>query len=157
MRPRCWIAKRCCQARLDALIDAVVAGAGRLQLIAGAAGTGKTVLLRELCRRAGARGLTVLTARGGELERDFGFGLVAQLFDALVAGDERGDDLFVGAAALARPVFDAAPDAVGDDVSHSVLHGLYWLVVNLAETSPRSSPSTMCIGPTGPRCGSCST
>jgi class 3 adenylate cyclase/DNA-binding CsgD family transcriptional regulator len=121
---------------LDALIDAIVVRAARLQLIEGPAGIGKTMLMRYLCRRGAVRGLRVVTARGGELERDFGFGIVRQLFDTLLVPGHRGEDLFAGAAELARPVFDAAPGAAAEDVSHSVLHGLYWFVVNLSEASP---------------------
>ena len=46
-------------------------------------------------------------------------------------------ELLAGAAVLAEPVFAAtAAPAEGADASHSVLHGLYWLVANLAERSP---------------------
>jgi hypothetical protein len=67
---------------LEAALAAVVAGAGRLAVIDGAAGIGKTALLRE---RAHAGGVAVLSARGGELERTFPFGVVRQLFEPVVA------------------------------------------------------------------------
>ena len=43
-----------------------------------------------------------------------------------------------GAAALAEPVFSApaSTPSNGGDTTESVLHGLYWLVANLAERSP---------------------
>ena len=48
--------------------------------VCGSGGIGKTTLLAELTARARQRGADVLFARGGELERDFAFGVVGQLF-----------------------------------------------------------------------------
>jgi DNA-binding CsgD family transcriptional regulator len=83
--------------------------------------------------------VTVLAARGGELERDFGFGIVRQLLESRVAGaaEEERDRVLAGAAGLAAPVFTAADvqDNSGD-VTYATLHGLYWLVANLAERAP---------------------
>jgi DNA-binding CsgD family transcriptional regulator len=122
----------------DALTDAA-AGTGGVVLIEGLAGIGKTVLLEAMRRRAGASNMTVLTARGGELERGFGFGIVRQLLEAALIGADAGerDRLLAGAARLAEPVFtevSAAEDT--GDVAFATLHGLYWLVVNLAERAP---------------------
>ncbi|MEX2553665.1 MAG: AAA family ATPase [Actinomycetota bacterium] len=121
---------------LESLIDATVATAGRLLLIEGPPGIGKTLLLRRLRRSAAARNLLVLAARGGELERDFGFGIVRQLLEPLFVSGDRREDLLADAAGLGEPVFAAAPDSSAGDASHAVLHGLYWLVVNLAQASP---------------------
>ena len=81
----------------------------------------------------------MLAARGGELERGFGFGIVRQLLEgALIGADgaER-DRLLAGAARLAEPVFtDVAAAEETGDVAFATLHGLYWLVVNLAERAP---------------------
>ena len=75
----------------------------------------------------------VLNARAGELERDFPFGVVRQLFEAVVADP----DALAGAAATARVVF-ASPDegAPTGDASFAALHGLYWLALNLAAERP---------------------
>ena len=121
---------------LDGFIEAAAAGAGRLLVIEGPAGIGKTLLIRELRRRAQMRGLRVLTARGGELERDFSFGMLRQLLEPAIADGHPHRDLFGGAARLAEPVFAAAPEASAGDAPHAVLHGLYWLVVNLAQPTP---------------------
>src|SRR5688500_16773603 len=72
-------------AALESLVDAAVGGTGRLMLVEGPAGIGKTLLLRELRRRAPMRGARVFTARGGQLERDFGFGVVRQLLEPAIA------------------------------------------------------------------------
>jgi DNA-binding CsgD family transcriptional regulator len=119
---------------LQALIDATFAGEPGVGLIEGAAGIGKSRLLIEARRRASAAGVRVLSARGGELEREFGFGIVSQLFEPALAGG--GEPLFAGAAHAARAVFEPSPDGAGPDPSFAVLHGLYWLSVNLSVDGP---------------------
>lgn len=122
---------------LDGLLDRAQQGESRLVVVEGPAGIGKSRLIAELRRRAQARGMPVLAAQGSELERDFPYGVVRQLFDRLVAGPD-ADALLQGAAAGARSVFDAIADAPGaeDDVSFAALHGLYWLTVNAAGDGP---------------------
>jgi predicted ATPase len=113
-------------------------GQGHLVLIDGPAGIGKTRLLAEM-RQQAAASMTVRWARASELERDYPFGVVRQLFEALVTGS--GAAALAGAAEAARPVFistvfgsqAAGPD---DSGSFAVLHGLYWLSLNLAEQRP---------------------
>ena len=73
-------------ASLDDAVAQASAGAGGVLLVEGPAGIGKTALLDQLRQRATERGLTVLTARGGELERGFGFGVVRQLLEGAVGG-----------------------------------------------------------------------
>jgi DNA-binding NarL/FixJ family response regulator len=117
-------------AALAAAVAAAEAGHGCLVLVEGPAGIGKTTLLRAACRGPGAR---VLTARGLALEQGFGYGIVRQLLDPV-----RGEDgLMDGAAALAARVFDwAEAGPVEDDVRYAAMHGLYWLVANLAARQP---------------------
>ena len=71
--------------RLDAAIAAAAAGDGGLVVIDAPAGIGKTSLL-QAARRAAAEHGTVLAARAAELEREFPFGVVRQLFEAAVTG-----------------------------------------------------------------------
>jgi DNA-binding NarL/FixJ family response regulator len=117
-------------AALAAAIAAAEAGHGTLALVEGPAGIGKTTLLRAACQGPGAR---VLTARGLALEQGFSYGIVRQLLDPV-----RGEDgLMDGAAALAARVFDwAEAGPVEDDVRYAAMHGLYWLVANLAARQP---------------------
>lgn len=116
-------------------LDDLVAGEPRLLLVEGPAGIGKTRLLTEARRLAAERSVRVLTARGSPLERSFGFGVVRQLFEPELATAERRSALLDGAAASAAPVFDVTP---GDspEGSFAVLHGLYWLAVDLSGDGP---------------------
>jgi DNA-binding CsgD family transcriptional regulator len=116
-------------------------GRGRMVLVEAAAGFGKTSLLRAAAEDAGGMGFACLRARAGELERDFAYGCVRQLLEPVVSrasGPER-DRLFTGAAALAQPLFApaaTAPLAPPADTTFSMLHGLYWLLNNLADEAP---------------------
>jgi DNA-binding CsgD family transcriptional regulator len=127
-------------AALDGALDATEAGGdGRLVLIGGAPGIGKTALLGELHARAAARGHRVLKAVGSEMERDFGFGVVRQLFSPLLRlldapGRAR---LFAGPVALTAAIFGMAePGAIDLTPTEASLYGLFWLVVALAESGP---------------------
>lgn len=122
---------------LAARIAAAAAGEGCLVAVEGPAGIGKSRLLAEGRRLAGEAGMRVLTARGGELEREFPFGIARQLFEPVIADPDLAPDALAGSAGAARSVF-AAVEAPGDgdDVSFSVLHGLYWLAANLTTAAP---------------------
>ncbi len=127
-------------AELERLIADVGGGSGALTLIEGAPGIGKTRLLGAACERARGGGLTVLSARGGELERDFAFGIVRQLLEPVLREAEPAERerLMAGAARFCEPVFSgpaAATEQAGDP-SYAILHGLYWLLANLAERGP---------------------
>ena len=121
-------------AALSDLVAEARGGRGRLVLIEGPAGIGKSGLLADLRRQAGGD-LRVLAARAGELEREFAWGVVRQLFEAAVAA--RGEVVLAGAAAPAAPVFAGGPAADGEaGAQFAVLHGLYWLALNLAAEQP---------------------
>ena len=123
------------------MVDALGDGKAGCVLVEGPAGIGKSRLLAEAIRLAEAAGARVLTARGSQLERSFGFGAVRQLFEPCTRDVTRADTLLGGAAAGAAPVFAqvATPEIAGDgphNGSFAVLHGLYWLTVNLADNRP---------------------
>ena len=69
-------------------------------VIEGPAGIGKSHLLDELRRRARDHELQVVSAHGGELEIEYGFGIVRQLFEPLLLGSSDSDreQLLSGAA-----------------------------------------------------------
>src|SRR5215469_6171706 len=129
-------------ARIDELLAAARAGRGGVLVITGPAGIGKTVLLTEARQRAGRAGMRVLAGRGGELEGGFSFGVTRQLFEPLLAGavPAEGEGLLAGAARRGLIALGdeagAAPSAAGSERLFTVVHGLYWLVVNASETGP---------------------
>ena len=120
--------------RFDRLLAEVASGRPGLVVVEGSAGIGKSRLIAELRDRARGEGLRVVAARGSDLEREFPFGVVRQLFEPLLAEPAEREPLLSEAAAPARLVFEEVKPggAGGDDVSFAVLHGLYWLTVNLA-------------------------
>jgi DNA-binding CsgD family transcriptional regulator len=75
-----------------------------------------------------------LRVRCSELTRDYPFGVARNLFGPKLIRAERISRarLLQGPAALAEPVFDNGSAA--DEFA--VIHGLYWLTVNLAEQKP---------------------
>jgi len=125
--------------RLAAAIQAAGGGAGSVVALEGEAGIGKTALLSHACRVASQGGMRVLSARGGELERDFAYGIVRQLFEVSLAGalpDER-ERWLAGAAGLATAVVSTTTaDLSAASNPASVLHGLYWLSANLSLEQP---------------------
>ncbi|MFZ0218286.1 MAG: AAA family ATPase, partial [Candidatus Dormiibacterota bacterium] len=126
-------------AAIDALTGVAVAGSGRVVLIEGPPGIGKSRLLAEAASRAGAQGLQVLTARSSELEREFAFGIVRQLFEAILVRPDARRRWLSGSAGVAAPVFESLgveADADHPDPSFATLHGLYWLTVNVATDRP---------------------
>jgi AAA ATPase domain len=126
-------------AALSAAVAGAATGRGNLMLVEGPPGIGKTTLLRAACEQSGAAGALVLAARGLALEEGFSYGIVRQLFEPVRAAAAPGewDGLLKGAARLAARVFDTAEAGpVEDDVPYAVMHGLYWLVANLAARGP---------------------
>jgi predicted ATPase len=113
------------------------AGRGRLIVVEGPAGIGKTALLGAGRMLARERGMTVHSARGAPLEQNFSYGVVRQLFEPFLLSIGRPDagEFLTGAAALAMRAFtDVEPSLPlsAEDASFSTLHGLYWLTVNLS-------------------------
>jgi hypothetical protein len=124
------------EAELSAIkqaIDAALRGAGGVLLVEGGAGIGKSALLAEA--RATADGMSVLAATGGELERDFPYGVVRQLFEPVLQRLSPGerDEVLAGAAAPAAGIVAGAATAAE---ALSIQHALYWLTVNLAARAP---------------------
>lgn len=123
-------------------IAAAASGAGGMVVIEGPAGIGKTVLLDAAAGAASAAGLRGLVARGGELERDFGFGVARQLLEPVLQGESAAKDLLVGPAVTAGGLLSASPPRASDvapaspDAVLAAVHSLYWLVANLAAREP---------------------
>src|SRR3954471_15478815 len=122
-------------AALEAMLGAAQSSNGRLVVVEGSAGIGKTRLLGEARALAVEAEFEVLTARGGELEGQFAFGIVRQLFEAPLAAatPELRAELLAGAAELSASLFASAPTSgapEGVESSFAMLHGLYWLTAN---------------------------
>src|SRR5262245_66281655 len=79
-------------------------------LVQGPAGIGKTRLLVETRERAGSEGFRVLSARGGELERELPFGVVRQLFEPVVVDPDERARWLTGSASAAARVFEPPED-----------------------------------------------
>jgi hypothetical protein len=111
-------------AALSAAAADAAAGTARLVVVEGPAGIGKTRLLATLRADAPGLGLRVLAARGSELELEFPFGIVRQLFEPALTDPEARDRWLAGTAAPAAAVL-APPDAAQDpgDAAFAALHG----------------------------------
>jgi DNA-binding CsgD family transcriptional regulator len=125
--------------RIERAVDAAAAGAGSVVALEGEAGIGKTALLAHAIVRGRAQGMRVLRARGGELEREFAYGVVRQLFEAPLVSATQADRerWLAGAAALAAPVLSlGAPLGGSGPDATATLHALYWLAANLSVEQP---------------------
>ena len=127
--------------RIGAAIATAQGGTGRSVIVEGPAGIGKSAVLAAARAVAEDRGARVLRARGAELERDFAFGVVRQLFEPALheAAERERDELLQGPARLAARVLglpgaleEGEEPAASPDATFTVLHGLYWLCANLA-------------------------
>jgi len=101
--------------RVDAVLRGVAGGAGRVVIVEGPAGIGKSRLLEEVRAGAERRGFGVLLTRATELEQGFPFGIVRQLFEArlLRAGPAERERWLGGAAALAGHLVTGAHATAG--------------------------------------------
>ena len=125
---------------LGALLTAARGGEGSVALLEGPPGIGKTALLGAARVAAVRDGFQVLSARGGELEREFPFGLARQLFEPALRRLPPRDraEVLSDAAALSERALGVMESDDGGTGSGSLpaLHGLYWLCANLAERGP---------------------
>ena len=125
--------------RIGSALDAAVAGAGGVLLVEGPPGIGKTTLALAAVDGGRSRGVRVCRAAGRELERDFAYGVVRQLFDPVVraAGSADRGRLLEGAGGAAAALHIASDGADGASGSEfATLYGLYWLVANLSDDGP---------------------
>jgi predicted ATPase len=132
-------------ARIEVALAEARAGRGTFVVIEGPAGIGKTALLAAARTVAADGGMRVLRSRGTELERDFAFGVVRQLFEPPLAeaSELERTDLLQAAAGLAAGLLGLPGAPAADrlsssnvDPSFAILHGLYWLCANLAAAGP---------------------
>src|SRR5262249_4697659 len=133
------------RAPMLAAADGVLAecgrGSGRLLVVEGPPGMGKTSLLTEARSRAFEAVRVVCDTRSVEGGGSFGCGVVRELLEPLGRGadDAARERLFDGAAMHALRLFDpryVVEAAASEDEMFAVAHGLYWLAVNIAEARP---------------------
>ncbi len=123
-------------AAIAACAEAVAAGEGRAVVVQGPPGIGKTELVAAARAMACEAGLRPLAARGTEIERAFGFGVVRQLLEPAVRDDPDATD-FDGPARyaadlLGRSLAEPAAVPLGPEGAFVVQHGLYHVAANLA-------------------------
>ena len=125
--------------RAAAAISRACSGTGEVIVLEGPAGIGKTELVRAIRGLAVEAGMEALSARGDDLEREYAYGVVRQLFEAPLSRTEPAVRamLFEGAAELAAGILGPATATPSPaEGSFAALHGLYWLTSNLAERAP---------------------
>jgi DNA-binding SARP family transcriptional activator/DNA-binding NarL/FixJ family response regulator len=121
-------------AALRRAMDESVRGAGSLVVVEGPAGIGKTRLLGEVRRLARERGARVLEARASQLEHEYGFGVVRQLFEPVVGAADTPDGLLVDQAVAA--VFELGAEGGPPVDTYSLLQGLVRLTAAATARGP---------------------
>ncbi|MBE7188234.1 AAA family ATPase, partial [Jatrophihabitans endophyticus] len=125
---------------LRAALERAVAGDGSIVAIRGNAGVGKTSLLRAVTDTARTLGVRSVSAAGGRLELDYPFGVARQLLERelMTAAPAARKNLLAGPARLGAQALaeHGGAGAITADPSSGFVHGLYWLVANLAAEGP---------------------
>ena len=123
------------EAITKALTEAAI-GRGSLCLIEGPAGIGKTRLLDLAAERGASGGAEVLRARGAELEHEYAWGVVRQLFERWLLEQERSVRKLLLAGAAEGATGALGFSTCAEQEAFAAIHGLYWLVVNMADRQP---------------------
>lgn len=126
---------------LDALSEALLHsrdGRGRLVVVEGSPGSGKSALLMQAVALARQAGSDVLAARGGELEREQPHGLVRQLFEPVLRrlDTDALQDALSGAAAPAARLLGLGSDTSPLADGFTAVQSIFWLAVGLAARRP---------------------
>src|SRR5690606_19480821 len=120
---------------LESLVANAILGRGRVALVGGPIGTGKSALLRALSEQAIELGALAVTASGSRLERHLQLGVLRQLIqDAPLTREEReqADTLLEEATRTAtgsRPDSERLIDA-------QIVHALVTVLLDLSERCP---------------------
>jgi DNA-binding CsgD family transcriptional regulator/tetratricopeptide (TPR) repeat protein len=125
---------------LESALGAAIEGRGSVVAIEGPPGIGKSRLVAAAVDLARERGMYTLSVRATELERSWPYGVVRQTADSvqLDKTEEERAALFTGAAKLALPILEPGGEDENDspELMYQRLHGLYWLIANLAREQP---------------------
>lgn len=117
-------------------------GEGRVLLVEGPAGIGKTRLTEAVAGMALDAGFEVHAARGDDLETAFAYGVLRQLLAPVLARLDPADRAVVleGSASLIASIVEGTSGPVTGGVGSEGLaaaYGLYQLIQDLAERRPR--------------------
>ncbi|HSK93890.1 MAG TPA: AAA family ATPase, partial [Candidatus Angelobacter sp.] len=123
-------------AALARVVGRALDGRGSVAVVEGEPGIGKSALLRAAMARVGEGGARVLEGRGGELERQFSNGVVLDLFSPVLRTEADRRRRLTGLASGAAPIFSHETGSRAPADPLALVHGLYWLAVELAEERP---------------------
>lgn len=125
-------------AALRTLAADTAAGSGRVCVIEGEAGIGKSRLLTLAAEIGAEAGLAVSPAAARALERPFAFGVARQLLERPLLGLDarRRRRVLERAAAPAAEVLGVMPARSRPPSLPNACHALYWLVAHLADSQP---------------------
>ncbi|HEX8103531.1 MAG TPA: AAA family ATPase [Solirubrobacteraceae bacterium] len=141
--PHAFLGRTTELAALDDALNAVERGAAHAMEVCGPAGIGKTRLLAELARRAGARGHVVLSGAGTELEQDLPYWVFVDALDEHAESLdprrlERLDPLVRAELAQVLPSLAGAPsaDAPGVHERYRTHRAIRELLDQVSATAP---------------------
>ncbi|PWK80934.1 tetratricopeptide repeat protein [Lentzea atacamensis] len=125
-------------AHIREALDAATRGEGRVVVIEGRAGIGKTRLVHECRELAKQLGFGRLQAVGDALESAMAWGVVRQMVERSVSrysGEIREKILAGPSGAALKALDDAAHDPSEAELART-LHSLWWVAVDLSSTRP---------------------
>lgn len=120
---------------LQSLVANAILGRGRVALVSGPVGTGKSALLRALSEQAVELGALAVTATGSPMEQDLQLGVLRQLIhDAPLVQEERERSETL--LAEGQRAVTAAHAEAGRLIDPQVVHALITVLLDLSESYP---------------------
>jgi DNA-binding CsgD family transcriptional regulator len=119
-------------APIEDAFDSAEDGGGRLVVVGGPAGIGKSALLGVAQELARARGFAVLSGVGTELERGLSLGVARQLFGRIYAENRHAG----GRTSVSAFLAPAATEDQDQGGSFRILDDLYWFANDLSQEAP---------------------